>query len=307
MLFRSRLPANYELLEDETSARAQAWRRWLRRVAADGELRACYESLVREHGRHQTDRALQAALQKRAEFLLADAHGVVENSVPHFHELFAELAAYEAPQDALFAEAITPLFWQAAKALGQAKAKTHAEKGVALEMALTNRQAEGVIDALLTKGKPRRFNDKMAGIEHVRAAQDLLLAILQAQIQHTAWLHQQRMTTLARSLMDEFAAFKRARGWIDMQDVERAAQRMLSDAELAGWVQKRLDASVRHLLIDEFQDTNPLQWHALSEWLACYAGVGGGRDFSVFIVGDPKQSIYRFRGAESKEIGRAHV
>ena len=53
---------------------------------------------------------------------------------------------------------------------------------------------------------------------------------------------------------------------------------------------------MRHLLIDEFQDTNPLQWQALSSWLAGYSGAG--RAPSVFIVGDPKQSIYRFRRAE---------
>jgi ATP-dependent helicase/nuclease subunit A len=54
---------------------------------------------------------------------------------------------------------------------------------------------------------------------------------------------------------------------------------------------------VRHLLIDEFQDTNPLQWQALSSWLGSYAGAGSQAP-SVFIVGDPKQSIYRFRRAE---------
>ena len=54
---------------------------------------------------------------------------------------------------------------------------------------------------------------------------------------------------------------------------------------------------MRHLLIDEFQDTNPLQWQALHAWLSSYAGAGGDAP-SVFIVGDPKQSIYRFRRAE---------
>jgi ATP-dependent helicase/nuclease subunit A len=66
---------------------------------------------------------------------------------------------------------------------------------------------------------------------------------------------------------------------------------------LSGWVQERLDASIRHVMIDEFQDTNPLQWQALSSWLSGYAGAGG-RAPSVFMVGDPKQSIYRFRRAE---------
>ncbi len=62
-------------------------------------------------------------------------------------------------------------------------------------------------------------------------------------------------------------------------------------------MQERLDARVRHLLVDEFQDTNPLQWQALHGWLGSYAGAGGRRP-GVFIVGDPKQSIYRFRRAE---------
>jgi ATP-dependent helicase/nuclease subunit A len=63
-------------------------------------------------------------------------------------------------------------------------------------------------------------------------------------------------------------------------------------------MQQRLDARVRHLLIDEFQDTNPLQWQALCGWLSSYVGAGGGQAPSVFLVGDPKQSIYRFRRAE---------
>ena len=89
-----------------------------------------------------------------------------------------------------------------------------------------------------------------------------------------------------------------------MNDVERAAQIMLTDPVLSGWVQERLDARIRHLMIDEFQDTNPLQWQALSNWLSGYSGAGSGIGGSaggapsVFIVGDPKQSIYRFRRAE---------
>ena len=81
-----------------------------------------------------------------------------------------------------------------------------------------------------------------------------------------------------------------------MNDVERAALVMLGDPVLSGWVQEKLDARVRHLLIDEFQDTNPLQWQALLAWLGSYSGAGQAP--SVFMVGDPKQSIYRFRRAE---------
>ena len=112
------------------------------------------------------------------------------------------------------------------------------------------------------------------------------------------------MVRLGRALLAAHRRLQAAHGFADMADLERCALALLRDGELAGWVQERLDARVRHLLIDEFQDTSPLQWHALHAWLAVYAGAGGGASGqqppSVFIVGDPKQSIYRFRGAEPR-------
>ena len=90
-----------------------------------------------------------------------------------------------------------------------------------------------------------------------------------------------------------------------MNDIERAAQVLLADPVLSGWVQERLDARIKHLLIDEFQDTNPLQWQALHAWLSGYTGAGEAP--GVFIVGDPKQSIYRFRRAEPQVFKAAQA
>jgi ATP-dependent helicase/nuclease subunit A len=184
--------------------------------------------------------------------------------------------------------------------LGRAPQASFSAKGSELEVALTGGDAQGVLTALLTKdGSPRKFNEKVPGIEQVRQAQTLLLQLQAAQAQHEAWLYQQRMVRLTRVMIAAFGEIKRERGWVDMNDVERAALHLLSDPVLGGWVQERLDARIRHLLIDEFQDTNPLQWQALQAWLSGYAGTGGGAQApSVFIVGDPKQSIYRFRRAE---------
>lgn len=299
VLQRLGLPVNYELLEDDAPARALVWRPFYAAVAADPSLHADFDALVSAHGRFQADKALQAALDKRTEFDLADARGVVDTSVEHFQRRFPSLANHETPEAALLDAAARERWLARARLLGQEKNKT------------PQKAADAVVDAFETTDPQLRLNllrkaffvaseDRLTNhLQKYPAAQEAepeLRTLCEASAQHVAWLHQQRMARLTRALIAQYAALKRERGWVDMNDVERAAQVMLSDAVLSGWVQERLDARIRHLMIDEFQDTNPLQWQALSAWLSSYAGAGQAP--SVFLVGDPKQSIYRFRRAE---------
>ncbi|VTU21958.1 ATP-dependent helicase/nuclease subunit A [Variovorax sp. SRS16] len=299
VLERLRLPANYQLLEDDAEARARVWRPFLAAVARHPEASADYHALVAAHGRSQTAKALDDALTRRVEFALADAHDAVDEAVTPMGLIYPAYAGAASPDDVLLDEpASRAALLAAARALGRASAPTFSQKGVELEQALTEGRAAGVLDALLTqKGEPRKFSEKLAGLADVRAAQECARLYCAARAQHEAWLHQQRMARLTRLLLACFAEVKVLHGWVDMNDVEQAAHLLLGNAELWGWVQERLDVRVRHLLIDEFQDTNPLQWQALHGWLGSYAGAVGRRP-GVFIVGDPKQSIYRFRRAE---------
>ena len=304
------LPSNYELLEDDARAKTLVRRRFYAALAAAPERKADFEAVVSEHGRYQCEKALAVALDKRIEFTLADAQGVVEASVLQFFDLDAAFAGFRSPDEFISAnDANLQLLRDAAQALGRASAPSFAAMGVALETALTDGNLDDAFAALLTKSGTRRvFSEKIIGIATVRAAQDIVMRVVAARHQHAAWRYQQRMTRLSRVLIAEFAALKRERGWVDMNDVERAALFMLGDPVLSGWVQQRLDARIQHLLIDEFQDTNPLQWQALLSWLGSYAGAGGGgAPPSVFIVGDPKQSIYRFRRAEPQVFKAAQA
>ncbi|MBX3660189.1 MAG: UvrD-helicase domain-containing protein [Ramlibacter sp.] len=290
------LPARYELLEDDQDAVAAVWRRFQAAVAAEPAARQDYLDAVATFGRFNTGKALEAALAKRVEFELADARGMVDRSVRRFGQQFPEFDGLAEPALALQREAVRGVLLDAARALGTG-APSYAALGSQLEQAVGEGSLDAALQALLTqKGEARKFG-KLADHPDVQAAQTLALRLQAASHQHAAWQHQQRMARLTRLLIAEFAALKRERGWVDMNDVERAALVMLSDPVLSGWVQERLDARVRHLLIDEFQDTNPLQWQALHAWLSGYAGAGSEAP-SVFIVGDPKQSIYRFRRAE---------
>jgi ATP-dependent exoDNAse (exonuclease V) beta subunit len=84
-------------------------------------------------------------------------------------------------------------------------------------------------------------------------------------------------------------------GEVDFIEIAQRAASALGSADDPGELLLKLDASIRHLLIDEFQDTSQTQLDLLrtltSGWQA-----GDGR--SLFLVGDPMQSIYRFRKAE---------
>ncbi len=299
VLFQLNLPTQYDLLEDDAKARALVWEIFYKRLIEKPELRNDFESLVTTYGRSQTDKALRAVLDKRTEFVLADRYGIVGASVPSFKIIFPTFCDYLEPYDAFTKDPLlNKALWMAAKKLGQATQVSFSKQGIILEKSLTKNDPEGVVAALFTKElAARKFSSTLLGIDDIRLAQESVDLVMRAQLQHKAWIYQQQMANLSRCLLEEFSNLKREHGWVDMTDLELAASLILSDPVLSGWIQEKLDAAIKYLMIDEFQDTNPLQWQALSSWLSSYAGAGSHPP-SLFLVGDPKQSIYRFRRAE---------
>jgi len=105
------------------------------------------------------------------------------------------------------------------------------------------------------------------------------------------------------ALLDAYERAKNERQVIDYADIEWHAWALLSVSDHADYMHCKLDTRYRHILLDEFQDTNPLQWLTLERWLA--AAVAAESRPTVFLVGDPKQSIYRFRRADARLFGEA--
>ena len=103
---------------------------------------------------------------------------------------------------------------------------------------------------------------------------------------------------LGHALVQGYQETKAQQGVIDFSDAEWLACRLLQSEEHAPGLALKLDARYRHLLLDEFQDTNPLQWQALSTWLT--EAHAADSEMTVFMVGDPKQAIYRFRRGEAR-------
>ncbi len=105
------------------------------------------------------------------------------------------------------------------------------------------------------------------------------------------------------ALLDRYQALKAQKQRMDFSDLEWQLCRLLQQSEHAETMQYKLDSRYRHVLLDEFQDTNPLQWQILRAWFD--AAVAVESQPTVFVVGDPKQSIYRFRRADARLFGVA--
>lgn len=103
-----------------------------------------------------------------------------------------------------------------------------------------------------------------------------------------------------QAYLDHFQRIKQQQRILDFTDLEWQACQLLNASHHANWIQYKLDQRIDHLLIDEFQDTNPTQWRLLLPLLEELAAGDTERHRSVFLVGDSKQSIYRFRRADAQ-------
>ncbi|MCK9997156.1 MAG: UvrD-helicase domain-containing protein, partial [Candidatus Krumholzibacteria bacterium] len=104
---------------------------------------------------------------------------------------------------------------------------------------------------------------------------------------------------LGLRVLDIYSELKRRDRVVDFQDLEDMACRLMGDQGRALSLLYRLDDSIHHILLDEFQDTNFNQWDMLDPFVREFlSGGAGDRARTLFFVGDMKQSIYGFRGAE---------
>jgi ATP-dependent helicase/nuclease subunit A len=117
---------------------------------------------------------------------------------------------------------------------------------------------------------------------------------------------------IAAAAHAEYARIKRERGVLDYDDLILETLHLLEQSGAASWVLFKLDGGLDHILIDEAQDTSPEQWRIIrrlsEEFFAGNAREGEGRARTLFVVGDEKQSIFSFQGADPTQfaINRSH-
>ncbi|MDT8326249.1 MAG: double-strand break repair helicase AddA [Roseovarius sp.] len=137
----------------------------------------------------------------------------------------------------------------------------------------------------------------MLRVEEARSARLSLIAM-----QKTRALHD-----FARHFLPAYERAKQLRGLLDFDDLILRARDLLTNPDVAAWVLFRLDGGIDHILVDEAQDTSPAQWQVIERLAQEFtSGEGARADVlrTIFVVGDKKQSIYSFQGADPREFDR---
>lgn len=108
------------------------------------------------------------------------------------------------------------------------------------------------------------------------------------------------LLTLGLTLGELYERGKHAARGLDFNDLILKTRDLLTRTDVSDWIAYKLDGGVEHVLLDEAQDTSPVQWDIIDAITQPFEQDSPDRDGprrTFFAVGDPKQSIYRFQGA----------
>ena len=111
---------------------------------------------------------------------------------------------------------------------------------------------------------------------------------------------------LADDLIRGYNEYKKIHSKMDYEDLIVQTRELLENPGVADWVLYKLDGGIDNVLIDEAQDTSPDQWAIIRAITNEFFNGLGAKDknCTVFAVGDRKQSIYSFQGADPQEFER---
>lgn len=156
---------------------------------------------------------------------------------------------------------------------------------------------------LLTKGLRQQYPELAANLEAERdrlaALQDTLRAV-------RALERTQAALTLGAEACRRYTQEKADRGLLDFDDLIARTADLLGRVP-ASFVHYKLDRGIDHVLVDEAQDTSPEQWRVVQGLVSDFFAGAGAREGvkrTLFVVGDEKQSIFSFQGADPREFGQ---
>jgi ATP-dependent exoDNAse (exonuclease V) beta subunit len=317
-----------EIVDKPDELHRQAARRCVAGVAGDDEVLArALRTLLRDVGNDcgQLEQLLAALLPRRDQWLrllLGDTNALrplLEGALQRLVD--AEIAAAAALVEPALLAALAPLLRHAAGGAGDPLRATLAP-WLALEQPPPSGPValaawRGIAALLLTKqgewrkrvAKPEGFGPEHAALrdrlralletlqprDELRAALTTVAALPDAHYTEHQWQSLAALQIILVRLAAELKVVFAERRAVDFVELALAAQRALGHVDAPSELLLALDRRIQHLLVDEFQDTSQSQ-RRLLELLTAGWQIDDGR--TLFLVGDPMQSIYRFRDAD---------
>lgn len=149
------------------------------------------------------------------------------------------------------------------------------------------------ISSIITKSTLEKFPDAEQMIESV---QDIVLSYVRDMDSYQIFKRTSNLLTIFKVYADFYNSEKLKNALLDYNDIIDLATNLLSDHNYKDWVLFNLDQRIDHILVDEAQDNSVNQWKIITN-LCDEFFAGGDEKRTLFVVGDVKQSIYRFQGA----------
>ena len=303
-----------QLLERTSALYEEAWQMFADslRAAPDEVTAQEMQWLFAEYGLHSTRTLLKNFVQKRAEWW-AYTSGQ-EDAVGYAMEQLRIKLDVDPADDPLAVlldkdfELIVESFASLLQSGSAAQQKDARMLADALRLQDARARFEALSDGFYTeKGEPRKKFKANKGQDAERYASlccaifESLQTVRDALTEREALRMNQAALHCGAALLQHYQDLKLRQQLMDFTDVEWQVCRLLNQSDCAEYMQYKLDNRYKHVLLDEFQDTNPVQWQILQAWFAASAAVESRP--TVFVVGDPKQSIYRFRRADARLFG----
>jgi ATP-dependent helicase/nuclease subunit A len=308
------VPVGMQLLERAASMHDEAWQAYADSLAAspDGRTAQHMQELFSRYGLHSTRALLENFVHKRAEWWAYTQGRSVAWAVGRLQdELGVEDIGFDPLADWGMCGNSEERLFAFTRQLAGNGTDVQKKKASEMERAWTDHAEDARFEAmwplLFTNGnEPRKLNatknqDDAVFSATLRNLQDNIKAARDEMTEIGALRMNQAALHCGEQLLGHFQRLKLEQQQIDFTDLEWSVCRLLGDSDCAEYMQHKLDCRYRHVLLDEFQDTNPLQWQILQSWFS--ASKAAGSEPKVFVVGDPKQSIYRFRRADARLFG----
>ncbi len=177
-------------------------------------------------------------------------------------------------------------------------------------------QLQLLIDAFFKNDGERYVTYSSAALDKLypdcKARQHAILDIIEDYARKKSGALCRRLSlALARVSAETYRQFqieKASRGLLDYDDLIWFAEGLLGQEQMMAWVRWKLDNGINHLLVDEAQDTSPAQWSLLHKLSApFFESSDENLSRTFFAVGDFKQSIYSFQGAEPEVFAQTAI